>query len=65
MHDLIRGILNLSVNTAIDTSSMLIPEVIAAAKSNIKNNTETALPCGIWANIYGNVTKTSPAPESG
>ena len=54
-----------STIVAIGTSIMLIPEVIAAAKSSIKNATEIMLPCGIWENMYGNVTNTNPAPEDG
>ena len=60
-----RDIFNLSINDAIGTSIMLIPEVIAAAKRSIKNKTDIILPCGIIENIYGKVTNTSPAPELG
>ena len=44
-------ILYLSIIEAIGTSIMLMPDVIAAASSNMKNAIETILPCGICANI--------------
>ena len=58
-------ILNLSINVAVGTSKILIPEVKAATNNNTKNAAETTFPKGICENIFGKVTKTSPAPEFG
>jgi len=44
---------------------MLIPEVIAAQKSKIKNALAIIPPCGICINTFGRVTNTNPAPEFG
>ena len=62
---LILEILQFSINDAMGTSRMLMPDVMAANKSNIKNKIETMFPKGIWAKICGKVTKTKPAPEFG
>ena len=43
----LRDTLNLSDIEAVGTSKILIPDVIAAARSKIKNNAETISPCGI------------------
>ena len=58
-------ILNLSIKDAQGPSTILIPDVTAAQKSNIKNRKEIPFPYGICANIFGKVTNTRPAPEFG
>lgn len=58
-------ILNLSTRVAQGPSTMLIPDVTAAQNNKIKNAEEIRFPNGICENIFGKVTKTSPAPESG
>ena len=58
-------IFHLSIIDATGTSTMLIPDVIAATKSRMKNAAEIIFPNGIWANIWGMVINTSPAPELG
>ena len=47
MHDFNLVNLNLSLKVATETSRMLMPEVKAAQKSNIKNKSATIFPCGI------------------
>ena len=61
----VRDILNLSISVAQGPSTILIPEVSAAQNNKTKNANETKFPHGICENIFGRVTKTSPAPEFG
>lgn len=60
-----RDILNCSMNVAVGTSKILMPEVKAAKSKSTKNAIATQFPKGIWAKIFGKVTKTKPAPEFG
>ena len=64
-HAFILDILNLSIIVAHGPSRILIPEVTAAQNSKMKNAQAIMLPQGICENIFGKVTKTSPAPELG
>ena len=61
----LREIPNRSIIVAQGPSTMLIPEVNAAQKSNTKNADDIIPPKGICENILGRVTNTNPAPEFG
>ncbi len=58
-------IFKFSTKVAQGHSTILIAEVTAALNNKTKNAKEIQFPKAIWENIFGKVTKASPAPEFG